>query len=492
MKKTALILTIIIGLPFLWAIANPLPEIQVESVGAFPPYIGVGIYGDSIDISGDTIFTSSGIAIIDSGLVPDEYGSIFLDSSNTTGFTLDPEGDWVSMHFEWGDDGVGFGTCGTAPGLFRGGGIGLGGYCRGFYAWSFHFSAACWGNTNVIINEINSHGSWDGNSNFIELYNKSDSVISLTDWRVVCDTIYNLPSDADIQSHSYYIIDRLILPESFDLDFARDNIYLVKPYSPYMGLLVDQVGWSSDHGENICFMRYPDGDVDTSYWGWDYRGCNDESSDTFENGFPSRGAPNRHESPGFVVIGTRAVGGEGSIDLYWTNPIWDPTFNNVKAVRSDVHFPETPDDGQVVYTGANQHVTDFNLPPNQWYYYTVFARNDGGEYSIPTDESRVSIYLGENVGVDENILPERITYLRAYPNPFNPTTTIDFGLIESSDITLSIYNLLGQRVATVYKGLQEAGEHNVTWNASSFPSGVYFARLEAGGFSENVKMVLLR
>ncbi len=490
MKSRILILAIIVGMPFLSAIANPIPEIQVESIGAFPPYIGVAIYSDEADISGDTIYTSSGFAVIDSGVVPDEYGYIFLDSSNTTGFTLDHEGDWLDFPEYWGNNGVGFGINGTYPAPFRGSGIGLKGYCRGFYAWSFSFSHACWGNTDVIINEVNSHGTWGSGSGFIELYNKSDSVISFNGWMIVCDTIYDIPSEAVIPSQGYYVLDEDDFPGGFDIDFEFDNIYLIRPHYYDSHLLVDQAGWSSDHGENVSFMRYPDGDVDPDNV-FDFFGYNDESSETFENGFPSRGAPNRHESPGFVVIGTRAVGSEGTVDLYWTNPIWDELYNASVAVRNTDHFPETIDDGDIVYQGSNQHVTDTNLGP-YLYYYTVFARDSGGEYSIPTDESRASVYLGENVGIDDDILPERISYLRAYPNPFNPTTTIDYGLIKSTDITFSIYNILGQRIATIFEGIQDAGEHSVAWDASDFPSGVYFARLEAEGRTENVKMVLLK
>ena len=380
MKSRILILAIIVGMPFLSAIANPIPEIQVESIGAFPPYIGVAIYSDEADISGDTIYTSSGFAVIDSGLVPDEYGFIFLDSSNTRGFTLNHEGDWLDFPEYWGNNGVGFGTRGRAPGLFSGGNIYLAGSCGGGYDWSFYFSSACWGNTNIVINDVNSHGTWNSNSCFIELYNKTDSLISLEGWRIVCDTIYNLPEDAVIQPNGYYVIDGNIIPESFDMDFESDNIYLTRPYYQYIEVLVDQVGWSSDHGQNISFMRYPDGDCENNFLGY-----NDSTSHSFENGFPSRGAPNRHESPGFVVIGTRAVGSEGTVDLYWTNPIWDPEFTGSVAVRNDDHFPETTDDGDIVYQGGNQHVTDTNLGP-YWYYYTVFARDIGGEYSIPTDE----------------------------------------------------------------------------------------------------------
>jgi hypothetical protein len=221
-------------------------------------------------------------------------------------------------------------------------------------------------------------------------------------------------------------------------------------------------------------------------------GYNDESSDTFENGFPSRGAPNRHQSPGFVVIGTRALGGESWVDLHWTNPIWDPEYNASRVLRSFDHFPESPDDGEVVYQGDDQYVRDIDLPAGQWIYYTVFARNNGGEYSVPTYESRDSVMLSR-VGVMEDVeLPHRISYLRSYPNPFNASTTLQYNLLQSSGVTIKIYNIVGQRVTTLFEGLQQAGGHSVIWDASGFPSGVYFARLEAGKRSKSVKMILLR
>jgi hypothetical protein len=79
-----------------------------------------------------------------------------------------------------------------------------------------------------------------------------------------------------------------------------------------------------------------------------------------------------------------------------------------------------------------------------------------------------------------------------YPNPFNASTAIRYSLPYESEILLSIYNLLGQRVETLFEGNQNAGEHTNTWNASHLPSGIYFARLETADRTENIKMVLLK
>jgi hypothetical protein len=103
-------------------------------------------------------------------------------------------------------------------------------------------------------------------------------------------------------------------------------------------------------------------------------------------------------------------------------------------------------------------------------------------------------FVPDGTRIDENDveIPLAFLYLHIYPNPFNAATAISYTLPEQGDVSISIYNLLGQRVATIFEGTQEAGEHTITWDARDFPSGVYFARLEAGGHSENIKMVLLK
>ena len=78
------------------------------------------------------------------------------------------------------------------------------------------------------------------------------------------------------------------------------------------------------------------------------------------------------------------------------------------------------------------------------------------------------------------------------PNPFNPSTTIRYGLPSRSRVSLTIYSTLGQEVATLVQGEQEAGFHEARFDASGFSSGVYLYRLTAGSFVETRKLVLVR
>jgi hypothetical protein len=80
-----------------------------------------------------------------------------------------------------------------------------------------------------------------------------------------------------------------------------------------------------------------------------------------------------------------------------------------------------------------------------------------------------------------------------YPNPFNPSTTINYSIPVTGRVTMRIYNVLGQIVATLLNGdMQNAGKYQVTFDASRYSSGVYFYRIEAGTFSAVKKMMLLK
>jgi len=79
-----------------------------------------------------------------------------------------------------------------------------------------------------------------------------------------------------------------------------------------------------------------------------------------------------------------------------------------------------------------------------------------------------------------------------YPNPFNPKTTISYQLQKTSNVELSIYNLFGQKVVTLVSKKQSAGTYDVRWDASNFASGMYFYELEAGNYSNTIKLILLR
>ncbi len=95
------------------------------------------------------------------------------------------------------------------------------------------------------------------------------------------------------------------------------------------------------------------------------------------------------------------------------------------------------------------------------------------------------------------LLPKEFKLAQNYPNPFNPATTILFSLPEPMNATVEVFNILGERVKTVFNGLGQAGENSVVWNGDNdrgqaAASGVYFYRLKAGDFQQSRKMILMK
>ncbi len=103
----------------------------------------------------------------------------------------------------------------------------------------------------------------------------------------------------------------------------------------------------------------------------------------------------------------------------------------------------------------------------------------------------ISSYDITNVGTFMEI-PAKFIIEGNYPNPFNPTTTIEYSLPQDSHIILSIYNISGQFMQVLKEEYQQAGNHSITWNAAGMPSGLYFCTLHANGITETRKMVLVR
>ena len=91
-----------------------------------------------------------------------------------------------------------------------------------------------------------------------------------------------------------------------------------------------------------------------------------------------------------------------------------------------------------------------------------------------------------------DVLPASYSLKQNYPNPFNPATTIEYALPASGQVTLTVFNLLGQEVAVLANGVQSAGVHAVRFDARELNSGVYFYRLEGSGFRNTRKMLLLK
>lgn len=126
------------------------------------------------------------------------------------------------------------------------------------------------------------------------------------------------------------------------------------------------------------------------------------------------------------------------------------------------------------------------------YYYHILSVGDSLVSSSYYTQTYTPVY-DATVGVEENEgLPASFSLEQNYPNPFNPLTTIRYSLPRRSMVRLSVFNTLGQETAVPVQGEQDAGYHEVKFNAAGLSSGVYFYRLQADGFVRTRKLNFLK
>ncbi|MBN2426619.1 MAG: VCBS repeat-containing protein [Calditrichaceae bacterium] len=187
-----------------------------------------------------------------------------------------------------------------------------------------------------------------------------------------------------------------------------------------------------------------------------------------------------------------------SIDSNFVNLSWSPCtaedlylYNIYRSSLNDTATAEyiySVDAGITIFS-------DSTLSVSGKYYYWLTALdllgNESG-YSLP-DSVDIEITAIRSSG---RCLPENYILYQNFPNPFNPTTTISYQLPVGGEVELSIYNLLGQRIAILVSEKQQSGMYNVQWDATGFTSGVYFYRIKVLGnmknFVQTKKLVLLK
>ncbi len=116
----------------------------------------------------------------------------------------------------------------------------------------------------------------------------------------------------------------------------------------------------------------------------------------------------------------------------------------------------------------------------------LFAGTESGAYEIPISDLATAVHNGPPQ------LPASFSLSQNYPNPFNPTTEIEFRIADLGFVTLKVYNVLGQEVATLVNGMKRPGEYSVIFSGAGLSSGVYFYTLEEGSYHKTMKMILLK
>ncbi|HSH00092.1 MAG TPA: T9SS type A sorting domain-containing protein, partial [candidate division Zixibacteria bacterium] len=206
----------------------------------------------------------------------------------------------------------------------------------------------------------------------------------------------------------------------------------------------------------------------------------------------------------FQPIGADPAPGSGfpSLDYGASGFYASDDFNTGPSPFKGVLYPRV-DNTQVLYTYRSgrdpvsalegEAVAVRYAPPSHTAYTFLLAPWEWGEFEV---EAFFTELLGDfqTAAPDDPapVLPAEFVLSQNHPNPFNPETTIDFALPRRAEVELSIYNVLGQRVTTLFSGEAAAGRHTVNWRADAYASGVYFYRLSAGETTLTRKMLLLK
>jgi hypothetical protein len=173
----------------------------------------------------------------------------------------------------------------------------------------------------------------------------------------------------------------------------------------------------------------------------------------------------------------------------------NPLINN-NNIYNNTNYGVYNADGSLTINAENNWWGDISGP---------YDPTDGSpDYNPDGKGDRVSDYVSYRswrnqtmVGIEEDTTkyiaaPEVFSLLQNYPNPFNPVTSIKYSLLKASEVSIIIYNVAGQEVATLCKKFQNPGWYSVNWDASSVGSGVYFYRIVAGEYTSVRKCIVLK
>jgi len=155
-----------------------------------------------------------------------------------------------------------------------------------------------------------------------------------------------------------------------------------------------------------------------------------------------------------------------------------------------------------VYTFKYQYFTDhwptdFQMLPRMVFKFTVWGHSGSDSIQITGDPFELLVNRYEYLSTESELIPTEYALHQNYPNPFNPITTIKFDLPEPGEVTLSIFNIMGQEIKVFHYQNMSPGYYTLNWNATndfgeSVGAGVYLYQLRANNFVKTKKMVLLK
>lgn len=226
-------------------------------------------------------------------------------------------------------------------------------------------------------------------------------------------------------------------------------------------------------------------------------GTNAEATDGFDNRFdnvkpPISPASTAIESyffqPNWLSLASKYASNiqaplQNSVNKSWSFKVMSKSAGTYKLSWSDIiaQIPQEIRDNYSFILKGPGIANGINMLTQTAYEFSASA---GATYSFVINSSPV--------GIDDEVLNLDFKLGQNYPNPFNPSTTISFSIKEAGQVTLKVYDILGNEVSTLINEVKQPGRYDVRFEAASLPSGTYFYKLVQGKNSEIKKLMLLK
>jgi len=494
-------------------------EIYSRGTAADPDWIE--IYNSSstaIDISGYKIYDNGGQAgtkpkkLFPTGTIVPANGFfvIVTDDADPSGFGLSSNGEEVWLEDASGTviDNVVFPALQVTESYGR---IPDGG------SWQI-LSTITKGTSNLSVvdfsakmNEIYSRGTTE-NPDWIEIFNSGSSSIDISGYKIYDNggqagtkPKKEFPSSTIIPANGFYVIVTDDTSASgFGLSSGGEKVW----FENSDGIIIDSIAFPALEVTQ-SYGRYPDG---TSNW---------VILDSI-----TRGTAN-------VVIVTSSIKmneiySRGTSD----DPDWIEIYNNSNA-PVDISGYKIYDNGGQAGTKPKKEFPLGTIIPANGFYVIVTDDTSASGFGLSSNGEEVWLENGNGVVIDnvvfpaldvtqsfgripdggdwqilntitkgatnvitgidgDNFIVSEFILSQNYPNPFNPVTTIRFSIPKQELVTISLFNLLGEKITVLVNYVYEAGSYTISFNAGGLPSGVYLYRIEAGKFTQTNKMTLMK
>lgn len=268
-------------------------------------------------------------------------------------------------------------------------------------------------------------------------------------------------------------------PEELGLEIIGDTILSIHPALNFFGDSIEAriYGVDEQRSEPLSFMVT-------------VNGINDPPMEfgllTPENGTSISGSDTLSDHDTLSFSWEESVDPDGDNDIHycliltlqWADEDIDTTRYDVEMETSFLLYDESRPERW--YYGGDL------LPSAEWWVQAV-----SGEDTTECSERYHFDFIYDSVD-EKDELPTEFALSPPYPNPFNSTTSISFGLPGQSPLTVTIHDITGRLVETLINGNKTAGRHTVTWEAKGYTSGLYFIRINAGDYTDTQKLMLIK